>query len=80
MNKGIQYRFTISEFRNNNYIGVRHWIQDYEGDFIPTKNGFTMPYTLHTTSGLLKSLMAVLAKAEVLNEVLKHIKEEEDAD
>ena len=39
-----------------------------------------MPYTLHTTSGLLKSLMAVLAKAEVLNEVLKHIKEEEDAD
>ena len=67
--KGIQYRFTISEFRGKNYIGIREWYQDFEGDFAPSNNGVTLPYDLQTTSRLFSALANVLSKAEVLEEV-----------
>lgn len=73
--KGIQYRFTISEFRDNLYIGIREWYQSFEGDFAPTNNGVTMPYELHTTARLYSALSEVLSEAEVLAEVRKHDEE-----
>ena len=30
--KGILYRFMISEFREKYYIGIREWYLDYEGE------------------------------------------------
>jgi hypothetical protein len=69
--KGIQYRFTISSFRGKDYIGIREWYMDFEGEYAPSKNGITMPYNLHTTSRLYSSLADVLSKAEVLEEVKK---------
>jgi hypothetical protein len=67
--KGIQYRFTISSFRDKKYIGIREWYMDFEGEYAPSKNGVTMPYSLHTTSRLYGALVSVLSEAEVLTEV-----------
>lgn len=67
--KGILYRFMITEFRDKHYIGIREWYLDYEGEYKPTKNGFTMPYTLESVSALFAALTRLLAKAEVLEQV-----------
>lgn len=69
--KGVQYRFTISEFRGKNYIGVREWYVDFEGEWAPSNNGFTMPYELHTSARLFGALAEVLSDAEVLKDVLE---------
>lgn len=72
--KGIQYRFTISEFRDKTYIGIREWYLDWEGDYAPTNNGLTLPYSLHTTARLYSAFTEILSDAEVLDEVIKESK------
>lgn len=67
--KGIQYRLTISEFREVLYIGAREWYADFDGTFAPSSNGFTMPYTLHSASALYHALASLLSSAETLQEV-----------
>lgn len=71
--KGFQYRLTVSEFRGNLYFGVRKWIIDINEDWFPTREGFTIPYNLQTTSSLFSALTAILSKGEVLHEVLEKI-------
>jgi hypothetical protein len=71
--KGIQYRFTISSFRDKTYIGIREWYMNFEGDYAPSKNGVTLPYSLHTTSRLYKALHNILSAAEVLDEVKQEV-------
>lgn len=73
--KGILYRFMISEFREKYYIGIREWYLDYEGEYKATKNGFTMPYTLESVSALFSALVSLLSKAEVLEKVQRAIDE-----
>lgn len=67
--KGIQYRLAISEFRGTLYLGVREWYADFENRFSPTSNGFSMPYTLHSSSALFQALKTLLSQAETLEEV-----------
>ena len=74
--KGKQFRLAITEFRSVLYLSVREWYQDFEGDFKPSTNGFTMPYNLHSTAALYNGLIAVLSKAETLSEVQKSDVEE----
>ncbi len=73
LNKGIQYRISVSEFYDKRYIGIRKWVQTYhpdeECDWIPTKEGFNMPYELSTTAALWHALASVLSEAEVLGAV-----------
>lgn len=74
--KGIQYRLTISQFYNKKYFGIRKWVQTYhpdeECDWIPTKEGFNMPYELETTAALWNALTNILSNAEVLEAVANH--------
>lgn len=67
--KDKQFRLGISTFRDETYISVREWYQDFEGSFSPSTNGFIMPYTLHSSSNLFNGLKTVLAQAETLSEV-----------
>ena len=71
--KGFQYRLTVSEFRGKFYFGIRKWIVDVNEDWFPTKEGFTIPYNINTTSSLFSALTTILSKAEVLTEVLEKI-------
>ena len=76
--KGIQYRYSISEFRDNYYMGIRKWIQDFEGEWVPTKAGVTLPYNLETTSNLFQAFCKILSRAEVLHEVAQHSDQNND--
>ena len=79
--KGIQIRLTVSEFRGKYYLGLRKWVVNLEEDWLPTKQGFSWPYSLETTSALFKALTLILSKAEVLHEVVEglHYEFEPDA-
>jgi hypothetical protein len=77
--KGIQYRFSVSEFRDNYYMGIRKWIQDFEGEWVPTKAGVTLPYNLETTSALFRAFCGILSKAEVLDEVFNRANQNNEA-
>lgn len=68
--KGFQYRLTVSEFRGKFYLGIRRWVVDINDDWCPTREGFTIPYNLSTTSSLFSAFTTILSKAEVLAEVL----------
>lgn len=67
---GQQVRLTVSEFRGNLYLGIRYWIMDLDNEWTPTKAGFSIPYTLDSTSRLYSALVKILSEAEVLQEVI----------
>lgn len=71
--KDLQIRLTVSEFRGNFYMGLRKWVIDIDDSWMPTKQGFTFPYNLTTSSALFGALTKVLSDGEVLHEVLQHI-------
>jgi len=72
--KEIQYRFVVSEFREKTYLSIREYYMDYNGEFQPTKNGLTFPYTLEITANLYSALQMLLSKAETLQEVETYVK------
>lgn len=83
---GIQLRLTVSEFRGRYYFGMRKWYVDINDEWLPTKQGFSIPYNLKTTSSLFGVLTKLLSRAEVLHEVVaglayleKEIKDENDS-
>jgi hypothetical protein len=67
--KGLQYRMSVTCFREVNYLSIREWYASYNNEFSPSNNGFTVPYTLASCSALLRGLSSLLAKAEVLDAV-----------
>ena len=75
---GAQFRLTISEFREKHYIGIRKYYLSYDSEWLPTKEGVSFPYNLHTTSSLFSALCSLLSEAEVLNEITKHMEETRD--
>lgn len=80
---GTQVRFTVTEFMDRYYIGFRRYYLSFEGEWLPTKVGFSFPYNLRTTTRLFKAFCKLLSKAEVLEEVYRESEKkdvESDAD
>lgn len=73
--EGEQIRMTVSEFRGNLYFGIRYWLLTIDDEWIPTKSGFSWPYTLDSTSRLFNAFTQILSKSEVLHEVEARAKE-----
>ena len=48
--KGVQIRLGVSEFQDVKYLSLRKYYIGFEGEWCPTKEGVTMPYTLDTTT------------------------------
>lgn len=73
--KGRQVRLTINEFRNQQYLGIRYYYQDFEGDWKPSNEGVSMPLGLSNTLRLFLGLSEIVSEAEIesLNEALKDI-------
>lgn len=67
--KMVQYRLSISKFYNTHYFSIREWYVDFEGNYSPSNNGLTIPYTLHTASAFFNALVSLLSEAETLGEV-----------
>jgi hypothetical protein len=70
-NKGILYKLCVTEFRDVKYFSIRQWYMGFEGEWEPSNNGFTMPYTLDSTKATFDALVLLLSKAEVLDSIYK---------
>jgi hypothetical protein len=77
--KAFQFRLTVSEFNGVMYINIRKYFQDFEGDFIPSKEGASFPLTVSSLTALLEGLLEIATKAdkdEALEAFFKGIKDD----
>lgn len=70
---GVQYRFSVTEFRDVQYLSIREWYLDFDEEWMPSRNGFTMPYTIDSTAKMFSGLVSLLSEAEMLTTLLEYI-------
>jgi len=73
--KNSQLRLTVSEFRGTHYLHLRKYYQDYEGNWMPTKEGASMPYNIAGVYALLDGLMEIVATEESVHAINIHFEQ-----
>ena len=73
LEKGFQYRLTVSEFREVEYIHVRKYFLSYEGEWIPTKEGASIPASIQNVYQLLDGLLEICSKSEGVDAIATHL-------
>ncbi len=59
-----QVRLVLNRFRGVEYLHLRNYYLDFEGDWYPTNKGFCTPLDLATVSNLFIGLAEVMSLAE----------------
>lgn len=72
--RGYQVRLVVNDFRGVTYIQLRKYFLSYEGDWIPSRDGVSIPASIENMYGLIDGLLDICAKAEGY-EVIKHYAE-----
>jgi hypothetical protein len=70
--KGFQYRLTVSEFKGIEYLHIRKYFLSYEGEYVPTKEGATIPATIQNTFALLDGLIELCSLTEGIDSITEH--------
>ena len=78
--RGFQIRLTISEFLEVEYLHIRKYYMDFEGEWLPTKEGISFPVDFDNVKELFIALVQILSLAESkqvlfenFNELLEHL-------
>ena len=64
LEKGFQVRLVVNEYRDTLYIQLRKYFLSYEGDWVPSREGVSVPASLENIYNLLDGLLAICARAE----------------
>ena len=64
-----QWRLTVSEFRGEQYLNIREYFMDFDGEWQPTKKGISIPLELGFTRNLFDGLKDLVSEGEQQNEV-----------
>ena len=59
-----QIRLTINEFRGVEYLHLRKYYLDFDGDFKPSKDGVAMSLDFENSKALFEGLVEILSLAE----------------
>ncbi len=70
-----QVRLTINEFRGVEYIHLRKYYLDFEGDFKPSKDGVAMSLDFENSKALFEGLVEILSLAEAKGILETHFKD-----
>lgn len=73
LEKGFQYRLTVSDFRDQEYLHLRKYFLSYEGDWVATKEGAAIPASIQNTYALLDGLLELCSKAEGADSIIHHL-------
>ncbi len=79
--KALEYRLTTNTFRDVEYLHLRKYYQDFEGEWQPTNEGSCIPLNIHSLVLLSAAIGALLAEAEVadvneaIQDITQHLKE-----
>lgn len=78
--KGFQIKLVVNEFKDVIYFHLRKYFLSYEGEWIPSKEGVSIPAELDNVYNLLDGLLDVLSQAEgdeIINEYAQRISSEQ---
>lgn len=70
--KGHQLRLVLNEFREKQYLHLRKYFQDFEGEWVPTKEGASMEASISNIYGLLDGLLELVANSEGIDGMEHH--------
>ena len=70
--KEVQVRLTINTFRDIEYIHLRKYYLDFEGEWQPSKEGISMPLGLSNSREMFSALVEILSLTENKQEVYNH--------
>jgi len=73
--KEIQYRLVVSNFNDVEYVHIRKYYLDFEGEYKPTKEGVCIPFELNSLSNLFEGLVELLSLSESKNIIQEHFKD-----
>jgi hypothetical protein len=78
LEKGFQVKLVINDFKNITYIQLRKYFLSYEGEWIPSKEGISIPATLENIYNMLYGLLDICSYSEakfiiedISNQILK---------
>lgn len=71
LDKGFQVNLVINEFKEVTYIQLRKYFLSYDGEWIPSREGVSVPASMETVYALLDGLLEVCSVAEG-REVIEH--------
>ena len=71
MEKGFQVRLVINEFKDTVYFQLRKYFLSYEGDWVPSREGVSIPASTDNLYAILDGLFDICSKAEG-EEIIKH--------
>ena len=70
-----QVRLTVNEFRGTEYLHLRKYYLDFEGDFKPSKDGVALRLDFNNSKLLFEGLVQILSLAEAKNILESHFKD-----
>ena len=76
--KHIQVRLVINTFREVEYIHIRKYYRDFDGEWAPSVEGIAMPLTFDNSRELFAGLVEILSLAESKNILEQQFKEQLD--
>ena len=71
MDKGFQVRLAVNDFRETTYIQLRKYFLSYEGDWVPSREGVSIPASTENIYALLDGLFEICSVAEG-QEIIAH--------
>tara|TARA_S200002703_G_C3697198_1_gene214090 strand:- start:299 stop:607 length:309 start_codon:yes stop_codon:yes gene_type:complete len=73
--KYTQIRLSVSTFRGIEYLGLRKWYQDFDGEWKPSKEGISMELDFDNSRELFAGLVEILSLAEAKDVLETYFKE-----
>lgn len=70
--KGFQVRLVVNEFKGVEYLHLRKYFLSFDEGFIPSKEGISIPASIHNVFGLLDALIEVCASEESIDSITTH--------
>jgi|TARA_R110002110_G_scaffold42549_8_gene133396 hypothetical protein len=70
-----QIRLTVNTFRGKEYLHLRKYYMSFEEDWLPTKDGISMPLDLTNSYELFTGLVEILSLAESRDRVLEYFQD-----
>jgi hypothetical protein len=64
MDKGFQVRLVVNDFRETTYIQLRKYFLSYEGEFVASREGVSIPASTQNIYALLDGLFEICSVAE----------------
>jgi hypothetical protein len=71
MDKGFQVRLAVNDFRDITYIQLRKFFLSYEGEWVPSREGVSIPASTENIYALLDGLFDICSVAEG-TEIIQH--------